>query len=126
MKKFIQEFKTFAMKGNVLDMAVGIMIGGAFTSIVNSLVSDVFTPIIGMITGGIDFSNLTLGIGNAQIRIGNFINAVITFLLVAFSVFCLIKMISKLRRKEEAKPTMKPSDEVILLTEIRDILKEKQ
>ena len=83
MKKFIEEFKAFAVKGNVLDMAVGVIIGGAFTSIVNSLVADVFTPILGMITGGIDFSNLSFGILDAQIMIGNFLNAVISFILTA-------------------------------------------
>ena len=100
MKKFVQEFKAFAMRGNVLDMAVGVIIGGAFTSIVNSLVADVFTPIIGIITGGVDFSNLSIGIGGAQIMIGNFLNAIVSFLLVAFSVFLFIKAINSFKKKQ--------------------------
>ena len=99
MKNFIHEFKTFAMRGNVLDMAIGIIIGGAFTSIVNSLVNDVFTPVIGVITGGIDFSALSFGIGGAQIMIGNFINAVISFLLVALCVFIVMKAFNKNLKK---------------------------
>ncbi len=122
MKKFIEEFKAFAIKGNVLDMAVGVIIGGAFTSIVNSLVADVFTPIISMLTGGIDFSGLKLG----QIMIGNFLNAVISFTIVAFCVFLLVKGINKVaRKKEEAAPVSAPAPEVVLLEEIRDLLKNK-
>ena len=128
MKKFVQEFKAFAMRGNVLDMAVGVIIGGAFTSIVNSLVADVFTPIIGIITGGVDFSNLWIGIGGAQIMIGNFLNAIVSFLLVAFSVFCFIKAINSFKKKQEEAPAEapQPSAEEVLLTEIRDLLKDKQ
>ena len=127
MKKFIEEFKAFAVKGNVLDMAVGVIIGGAFTSIVNSLVADVFTPILGMITGGIDFSNLSFGILDAQIMIGNFLNAVISFLLTAFCVFLIVKAINKITKKkeEEPAPAPEPSAEEVLLTEIRDLLKNK-
>ena len=127
MKRFLQEFKTFAMRGNVLDMAVGIIIGGAFTSIVNSLVNDVFTPVIGVITGGIDFSSLSFGVGGAQIMIGNFINAVISFLLVAFCVFILMKSVNTLTHKkaQEAAPPAKAAD-VVVLEEIRDLLKEKK
>ncbi len=128
MKGFIQEFKTFALRGNVLEMAVGVIIGGAFTSIVNSLVNDVFTPIIGMITGGIDFSSLSFGIGSAQIMIGNFINAVISFLLVAFSIFLFIKAINSFMKKkeEEPAPAPAPDPQEVLLTEIRDLLKQQQ
>lgn len=127
MKKFIEEFKAFAVKGNVLDMAVGVIIGGAFTSIVNSLVADVFTPILGMITGGIDFSNLSFGILDAQIMIGNFLNAVISFLLTAFCVFLIVKAVNKITKKkeEEPAPAPEPSAEEVLLTEIRDLLKNK-
>ena len=109
-------------------MAVGVIIGGAFTSIVNSLVADVFTPIIGIITGGVDFSNLSIGIGGAQIMIGNFINAIVSFLLVAFSVFCFIKAINSFKKKQEEAPAEapQPSAEEVLLTEIRDLLKDKQ
>ena len=126
MRKFYEEFKKFAMRGNVLDMAVGIIIGGAFTSIVNSLVNDIFSPVIGLITGGIDFSALSFGIGGAQIMIGNFINAVISFLLVAFCVFILVKAVNKLTHKqEEEKPAPVKPDDLIVLEEIRDLLKNK-
>lgn len=127
MKNFIEEFKAFAVKGNVLDMAVGVIIGGAFTSIVNSLVADVFTPVLGMITGGIDFSDLSFGILDAQIMIGNFLNAVISFLLTAFCVFLIVKAINKITKKkeEEQAPAPEPSAEEVLLTEIRDLLKNK-
>ena len=122
MKKFIEEFKAFAIKGNVLDMAIGVIIGGAFTSIVNSLVADVFTPIISMITGGIDFSNWHLG----HIMIGNFLNAVISFILVAFCVFLFVKALNKFtKKKEAAAPAPAPAPEVVLLEEIRDLLKNK-
>ena len=126
MKRFIQEFKTFALRGNVLEMAIGVIIGGAFTSIVNSLVQDVFTPIIGVLTGGIDFSALTIGLGNAQIKVGNFINAVISFLLVALCIFLFIKTINRFvkKTKEETPPPL-PSREELLLAEIRDLLKER-
>ena len=127
MKKFIEEFKAFAMRGNVLEMAVGIIIGGAFTSIVNSLVSDVFTPILGIITGGIDFSSLSFGLGTAQIMIGNFINAAISFILVAFSVFVFIKAVNRFtKKKEEEAPAPAPAADIVLLTEIRDLLKEQK
>ena len=127
MKKFIEEFKTFAIRGNVLDMAVGVIIGGAFTSIVNSLVTDVFTPVIGKLTGGIDFSAIAINLGgDANIMIGNFLNAVISFVIVAFCVFLLVKAINKFTKKKEAEaPAPAPSADVVLLTEIRDILKEK-
>lgn len=122
MKKFIEEFKAFAIKGNVLDMAIGVIIGGAFTSIVNSLVADVFTPIISMITGGIDFSSWHLG----HIMIGNFLNAVISFILVAFCVFLFVKALNKFtKKKEAAAPAPAPAPEVVLLEEIRDLLKNK-
>ena len=127
MKKFIEEFKSFAIRGNVLDMAVGVIIGGAFTSIVNSLVTDVFTPVIGKLTGGIDFSAITINLGgDAKIMVGNFLNAVISFVIVAFCVFLLVKAINKFTKKKEAEaPAPAPSADVVLLTEIRDILKEK-
>ena len=126
MKKFFEEFKKFAVKGNAFDMAVGVIIGGAFTSIVNSLVKDIFTPLIGVVTGGIDFSGLIITVGESQILVGNFINAIISFLLVSISVFMLVKFMNILKKKEEEKPAPdpKPSNEEILLTEIRDILKE--
>jgi len=134
----VKEFKEFAVKGNVVDMAVGIIIGGAFGTIVKSLVSDVIMPPIGLALGGVDFSNLffTLGDGSydsleaakeagaATINYGIFFNNVISFLIVAFAVFLLVKSINSLKKKEEAKPAAppKPSEEVVLLTEIRDLM----
>lgn len=142
----LKEFKKFAMKGNVLDMAVGIIIGGAFGTIVKSLVSDVIMPPIGMALGGVDFSNLYVNLGNTEvvkdgetvtldsyaavkeagepaIGYGEFINNVIAFLIVAFAVFLLVKAVNKLTEKEEEAPKPKePSDEAKLLTEIRDLL----
>jgi large conductance mechanosensitive channel len=128
MKNFMKEFKEFISRGDVMSMAVGIIIGGAFTAIVSSLVGDIITPIIGIVTGGIDFTGLSFKVGSAEIMIGNFIQAVITFLLTAFVIFVLMKGFNKLVKKkeasEEAAPA-EPSAEVKLLTEIRDLLKEQ-
>ncbi|MEW6702423.1 MAG: large-conductance mechanosensitive channel protein MscL [Bacteroidota bacterium] len=130
--KIIQEFKTFAMKGSVVDMAVGIIIGAAFGKIVTSLVNDVLMPPIGLLVGGIDFSHLSitikegvLGIEPVVIKYGMFINTVIDFLIVALAIFMVIKGLNTLKKKEEANPSAppKPSEEVILLTQIRDLLK---
>ncbi|MBR5740282.1 MAG: large conductance mechanosensitive channel protein MscL [Firmicutes bacterium] len=130
MKKFAKEFKEFITKGNVMTMAVGIIIGGAFTAIINSLVADVIGPIIGLILGGKDFSTMSFGIGDAQIMYGNFINAIITFFLTAIVLFFIIKSFNnfdRLKKKEEAEEEApaepEPSDEAKLLTEIRDLLK---
>lgn len=111
MKNFMKEFKEFISRGNVMDMAVGIIIGGAFTAIVTSLVEDVITPIIGMI-GGFDFSSFVVTVNNSNIAIGNFINAVINFLLIAFVLFSIIKAMNKAaavvkKPEEEAAPTTK-------------------
>ena len=142
MNKFIQEFKNFAMRGNVLDMAVGVIIGAAFGKIVSALVSDLIMPIVGKITGGIDFTNLffTLGDGDyktlkaaqeagaAVFAYGNFLQNVVDFLIVAFCVFLLVKGVNKLTAKKEAEKPItppEPSAEEKLLTEIRDLLKEK-
>lgn len=127
MKKFFEEFKAFALKGNVMDMAIGVIIGGAFTSIVNSLVNDIFTPLIGVLTGGWDFSNMMITVGSANVMVGNFINAVISFLIVAVCLFSLVKAMNKLIKKKEAEPAPAPapSEEVVLLSEIRDLLKNK-
>ena len=130
--KMVDEFKAFAMKGNVLDMAVGIIIGAAFGTIVSSLVNDVLMPPIGAMVGGIDFSSLSIKLTNpldaakpVEILYGKFINTVINFIIVAFSIFMLIKAINRLKKKEEVKPVVlpKPSEEVLLLTQIRDLLK---
>jgi len=122
----LKEFKDFAMRGNVVDMAVGIIIGAAFGKIVSSLVSDVIMPPIGVVMGGISFSDLALAIGESGVTLnyGIFIDTVINFLIVAIAVFVLIKGINTMKKKEEAKPAEapKPSAEAILLTEIRDLL----
>lgn len=124
----LKEFKEFAMRGNVVDMAVGIIIGAAFGKIVSSLVADVIMPPIGMLMGSVDFSDLALKLGEvetaASINYGLFINTVLDFVIVAFAIFLLIKGLNQLKRKEEAKPAEppKPSAEERLLTEIRDLL----
>lgn len=125
--KMVDEFKAFAMKGNVVDMAVGIIIGAAFGKIVTSLVADVIMPPIGLLVGGIDFSNLSISLTNeVVIKYGIFLNTVIDFMIVAFAIFMMIKALNRLKKKEEAKPAeiQKPSEEVLLLTQIRDLLKE--
>lgn len=128
MKKFMEEFRQFIARGNVMDMAVGVIIGGAFSTITTSLVNDIVMPILGIFTGSISFANLSVEVGSAVITYGNFIQAVLNFLIMAFVVFCLIKTINKFhRKKEEAPPAPpEPSNEEKLLTEIRDLLKEKR
>ena len=132
MKKFMSEFKEFIAKGDVMSMAVGIIIGGAFTAIVNSLVGDVITPFLGIITGGIDFTEISLTFGDANIMIGNFIQAVITFLLTAFVIFSIMKFINALTKEDEPKveeapaTPAEPSEDIKLLMEIRDLLKENK
>ena len=124
MKKFIGEFKEFISKGNVLDMAVGVIIGGAFGKIVTSLVNDIIMPLVGIVIGGHDFTGLTLNVGNASIKYGTFMQNVVDFLIVAFCIFVFIKIINKLKKKEVKKEEVaKKSDEVVLLEEIRDLLK---
>lgn len=132
--KLVDEFKTFAMKGNVVDMAVGIIIGAAFGGIVTSLVNDVIMPPIGMLIGGIDFSGLSVKLSNpligtkpVEILYGKFLNTIINFLIVAFAIFMLVKGMNRLKKKEETKPVAPPapSQEVVLLSEIRDLLKTK-
>lgn len=141
---FFQEFKAFAMKGNVIDMAVGVIIGGAFGKIVSSLVDDLLMPLIGKATGGIDFTNLFVSLdgnhyatlkaaqdaGAAVLAYGSFIQNTIDFLIIAFCVFLMLKGMMKLVRKKEEAPEpaapAEPSAEEKLLTEIRDLLKEKK
>lgn len=132
--KFINEFKEFISRGSVMDMAVGVIVGGAFTAIVNSLVDDIIMPIIGIITGGIDFSSLAFTIklpeelgdvAPATVNYGLFIQNIINFLLTALVIFLLVKGINSFRKKkeEEPAPAPEPSDEVKLLSEIRDLMK---
>ncbi len=123
--KFVKEFKEFAFKGNVLDMAVGVVIGTAFGKIVTSVVNDVIMPIVGMITAGKDFTALTIPLtGESAIMIGNFIQSLVDFLIIAASIFMFVKFINNFKKKEEPKPEEPkgPSTEE-LLTEIRDLLK---
>lgn len=125
--RFIAEFKEFISRGNVIDMAVGIVIGSAFTAIVNSLVNDIVMPFVGIIIGGIDFSNLKINIGDANITYGIFIQSVINFLVIAFVIFTMVKMLNKFRRKKEDENKEKPvAEDIILLKEIRDLLKDKK
>lgn len=131
MKKFLQEFKTFIERGNVIDLAVGVVVGSAFGKIVSSLVDDIIMPIIGIIIGGIDFSNLSITVGKANIKYGSFINNVIDFFIVAFCIFILVKFVNKItsaKKKKEAKEekTQVKKEEVILLEEIRDLLKKNK
>lgn len=140
---FLKEFKDFAMRGNVVDMAVGVVIGGAFGKIVTSLVNDVFMPIVGLAVGGVDFSSLFVQLGDfdkkyetldaakeagvATLNYGNFLQVTFDFIIVAFCIFLFIKLINSLKKKEEAAPVAPPapSKEEVLLTEIRDLLKNK-
>ncbi len=125
MKAFIREFKTFLNRGNVLDLAVGVIIGGAFKSITDSLTNDILMPLLGLLVNRVSFSDLTLTLGSATIAYGSFIEAVLNFIIMAFAVFCLVKAFNRLhRKKEEAAPAPKPSKEELLLAEIRDLLKE--
>ena len=127
----LKEFKEFAFKGNVIDLAVGVIIGGAFGKIVTSLVNDLIMPIIGIILGGINFSDLKLvirpasnGMEEAAIKYGAFIQSVVDFLIIAVCIFLFVKLANTLtRKKEEEKKPEKPSADVVLLTEIRDLLK---
>lgn len=129
MKKFIFEFKEFISKGDVMSMAVGIIIGGAFTAIVNSLVGDVITPLLGIIIGGIDFTGIKVTVGGAELMVGNFIQAVIVFLLTALVIFWMMKAFNRVFAKKEAEaeapaapePAPVPED-IQLLREIRDLL----
>ena len=128
MGKFLSDFKDFAMKGNVVDMAVGVIIGGAFGKIVSSLVDDIIMPLIGIITGGIDFSDKKFMIGDAAITWGMFIQNIIDFLIVALCIFVAIRFLNKFKKQEEEAPAAPPapSKEEVLLTEIRDLLKNQQ
>lgn len=133
---FLKEFKEFAMRGSVIDLAVGVVIGGAFGKIVTSLVDDVIMPPIGYLTGGVDFSSLkyvmkeadeVAGTSEVVVSYGNFINVIIQFLIIAFCIFLVIKGLNSLKRKEVVAPEAEPAptNEEVLLAEIRDLLKSK-
>lgn len=128
MKKFMEEFKQFIARGNVMDMAVGVIIGGAFSAITTSLINDIIMPLLGIFTGSISFAELSFTVNGAVIAYGNFIQAVLNFLVMAFVVFCLVKAINRFHRKKEETPPAppEPSAEEKLLAEIRDLLKEKR
>ena len=129
ISKGASEFKKFIMKGDVVDLAVGVIIGGAFGKIVTSLVNDILMPIIGVLIGGIDFSNLSIDFIDAKIMYGSFIQQVLDFLIISLCIFIFVKVIGKITNKkeieEESEKESKKTDEVILLEEIRDLLKEK-
>lgn len=126
-KKTFKEFKSFISKGNVIDLAVGVIIGSAFSKIVTSIVNDILMPLIGILIGGINFSNLSLKIGDATISYGNFIQNVIDFLIIAICIFTFVKIIEKFSKKAETEEKVeeKKDEKVLLLEEIRDLLKEK-
>ena len=133
VEKELNEFKKFILRGNVLDLAVGVIIGGAFSTIVSSLVNDILMPIVGICLGGIDFKNLSLNLGDATIAYGNFIQNVIDFLIISACIFVIIKVINKLlnpvvkpkKEEEPKKEEPKKPDDVLLLEEIRDLLKKQ-
>lgn len=126
-KGLLEEFKAFALKGNVLDLAVAVVIGTAFNRIVSSLVENMIMPIFGILTGGIDFRDLSLRVGDTAVTYGVFLQSVVDFLIIAWAIFVAIKVLRALERKEEAKPaseqSVEPSEEILLLREIRDSLK---
>lgn len=131
----LKEFREFALKGNMVDLAIGVIIGGAFGGLVNSIVNDIIMPIIGLVTGGIDFSNMFFQLAGeprgtlaaardagATIAYGNFITLLINFLIIAWVLFLVVKGMNRMKKKEEAKPTPEAPREEVLLTEIRDLL----
>jgi large conductance mechanosensitive channel len=125
--EMLKEFRDFINRGNVIDLAVAVILGAAFTAIINSLVNDIIMPLIGVLLGGVDFSTLSITVGSAVIAYGNFILAIVNFLIIAFVVFLIVKAINQMQKPKPAVPaaTPEPSDEVKLLTEIRDVLKNR-
>ena len=131
MKKFFEEFKAFISKGDVVTMAVGLMVGSAFTAIVTALNANILTPILGIFLGGINFEGIVITIGSAVVEVGLFIQAIINFLITAFVLFLIVKFFNSLKKKEEEKPAAPPAPPVVpedvkLLTEIRDLLKNQK
>lgn len=127
MKSFLHEFKTFAVKGNVVDLAVAVVIGGAFGKIVSSLVDNIIMPLMGILLGGIDFSSYATQVGNVSVTYGVFLQSVVNFVIIAFVIFLVVKAINSFERKEAKKPesekTVEPPEDIKLLREIRDSLK---
>ena len=127
IKQGASDFKKFISRGNVVDMAVGVIVGGAFGKIVTSLVNDILMPVIGVFLGGLNFTELSIKVGDASIAYGNFIQTIFDFLIIAFCIFLMVKLFESLKKKEEPKKEEpKKSDEVKLLEEIRDLLKAKK
>ncbi|MGX5818456.1 large-conductance mechanosensitive channel protein MscL [Chitinophaga lutea] len=122
---FLSEFKAFAMKGNVIDLAVGVVIGAAFGKIVNSLVEAIIMPIVGILIGKVDFKSLLVKVGDAEIKYGEFIQATVEFIIIAFAIFLVVRTINKLKKPEEAPAPAGPTPTEQLLVEIRDELKKK-
>lgn len=128
MKKkngFVAEFKEFIAQGNVMDLAVGVIIGGAFSTIVTSLVNDMLMPLVGMLTGGVNIAGLNVKVGSAVLNYGAFLQAIINFLIIALCIFFIVKAMNKFNKKKEEAPAA-PAEEIVLLTEIRDALKNKK
>ena len=127
MKKFFGEFKAFISKGDVVSMAVGLMVGSAFTAIITALNANILTPILGIFIGGINFEDIIIKVGSAEVMVGMFIQAIINFLITAFVLFLVVKFFNSFKKKEEEKPAAPPAvpEDVKLLTEIRDLLKNK-
>lgn len=130
MKRFFSEFRAFIARGNVMDMAVGVIVGGAFSAIVNSFIGDILMPVLGIFLGGVDFSSWVISLPNLfggeaiPMNIGAFLNSVVSFLVLALGVFVMVRAINRMKKKEEAAPApAKPDPQVELLTEIRDLLK---
>ncbi|HET9735929.1 MAG TPA: large-conductance mechanosensitive channel protein MscL [Burkholderiales bacterium] len=121
----LQEFKSFAMKGNVVDLAVGVIIGAAFGKIVASLVEDVIMPIVGTLIGGVNFSGLALTVGSATLKYGKFLQTCLDFLIIAWAIFVAVQLINRLRREEPAPAPAAPPRQEVLLEEIRDLLKQR-
>ncbi|MBK6710850.1 MAG: large-conductance mechanosensitive channel protein MscL [Chloroflexi bacterium] len=124
----LKEFKAFVSRGNVIDLAVAVILGAAFGAIIKSLVDDIIMPLVGIVLGGVDFTTLTLQVGNATLTYGNFIQAIVNFLVVAFALFLIIRSINKTQKQEAPAPAAppEPSAEEKLLAEIRDLLKAKK
>ena len=118
-----KDFKAFVLKGNVLDLAIAVVLGGAFGAIVTSLVNDIIMPLVGIILGGIDFAALSIQVGSATVLYGKFIQAIVNFLIIAFVIFLVMRAMVKLKKQEAAAPPPGPTAEEKLLTEIRDLLK---
>lgn len=126
MKNFVKEFKAFAMRGNVVDLAVAVVIGAAFGKIVTSLVENIVTPLIGVLLGGVDFSGLSFQIGESAIKYGVFLQSIFDFMVIAFAIFMVIKALSRLKNKEEIvvdEPPKPIPEDIVLLREIRDELR---